>query len=203
MWVDTRTGDATFFNRENRSLADKDTVQAQIEKYLSSGALGFQRLDIHEGYLYPIRLGTGEVREAYIFPLYAGLTVLKYAVVDAEDYTSEPFIENELGEALDRYRGRSGGGEDGLEWQGVTLETGYVEGEEGVITISNSTATKLTLVVDLQNLDRGLLTQGEDEMRELKLAVAAWGRGEAVDLRLVLEEGTVVDVDWEGADLVP
>jgi hypothetical protein len=203
VWVDTRTGDARFFNRENRSLADKDTVQAQIEKYLSSGALGFQRLDIHEGYLYPMRLGSGEVREAYVFPLYAGLTVLKYAVVDAEDYTSEPFIENELGAALDRYRGRSGSGGIDIDWQGVVLETGYVEGEEAVISISNSTVTNLTLVVDLQDLDRGLLTQGEDEMRELKLAVAAWGRGDEVDLRIVLVGSSVLDVDWEGADLVP
>lgn len=203
VWVDTRTGDATFFNRENKSLADKDTVQAQIEKYLSSGALGFQRLDIHEGYLYPIRLDDGMVREAYIFPLYAGLTVQKYAVVDAEDYTSEPYIDNDLGLALDRYRGRSGGGGDGgLEWQGFALSAGYVEEEEAVITVSNSTLRNLTLVIVVQDLDRGLVTAGEDEMWELKLAVAAWGRGEEVDLRLVLEERTVVDVDWEGADLV-
>jgi hypothetical protein len=204
VWVDTRSGDATFYNREDKSLADKDTVQAQIEKYLSSGALGFQKLDIHEGYLYPIRLDTDEVREAYIFPLYAGLTVIKYAVVDAEDYTTEPYIENDLGKALDRYRGRSGGGGgDGLAWVNYTLEAGYVEGEEAVISLSNATLTNWTVVVSQQDLDRGLVTSGEDEMRELRLAVADWGRGEDVVLRLAVEEGVVVDVDWEGSDLVP
>jgi hypothetical protein len=203
VWVDTRTGEATFFNRENASMADKDTVQAQIEKYLSSGALGFQRLDIHEGYLYPIRLDDGMEREAYIFPLYAGLTVQKYAVVDAEDYTSEPYIDNDLALALDRYKGRSGGSGGGeMDWQGFSLEAGFVEGDEAVITVTNSTVTNLTLVIAVQDLDRGLVTAGEDEMWELKLAVADWGRGESVDLRLVIEDGAVVDIDWEGSDLV-
>jgi hypothetical protein len=204
VWVNTRTGDATFYNREDRSLADKDTVEAQVQKYLSSGAMGYQKLDIHEGYLYPLRLDDGTEREAYIFPLYAGLTVTRYAVVDAVDYTSEPVIENELALALDRYRARGGGsGGDVFEWGNYTLVSGVAEGEEAVLSVSNSSVTNLTLVLTASDLDRGLLASGEDEMREVRLAVAAWTRGEDVTLRLVLLDRQVVDADWEGADLVP
>jgi hypothetical protein len=202
VWVDTRTGEATFFNRENSSMANKDTVEAQIQKYLSSGALGYQRLDIHEGYLYPIRLTDGTVREAYIFPLYAGLTVQKYAVVDAEDYTSDPYIEDDLGVVLDRYRGRSGGGGGDLEWQEFDIVAGYVEGEEAVISVSNATLTNRTLVVTSQDLARGLVEAEDDEMRELRLAIAAWSSGKTVTVRLAIDNAVVVDVDWEGADLV-
>jgi hypothetical protein len=204
VWVDTRTGDATFFNREDRSLADKDTVEAQIQKYLSSGALGFQKLDIHEGYLYPMRLNDGTQREAYVFPLYAGLTVTKYAVVDAVDYTSEPYIEDDLALALDRYRARAGGtGGDVLEWQDFTIISGDVQEDEAVLSVSNGTVTNLTLVFTTSDLQLGLLASGADEMREVRLAVAAWSRGEAVTIGLVIQDGVVVDADWSGADLVP
>jgi hypothetical protein len=204
VWVDTRTGDATFFNREDSSLADKDTVEAQIQKYLSSGALGFQKLDIHEGYLYPMRLNDGTQREAYIFPLYAGLTVTKYAVVDAVDYTSEPYIEDDLSLALERYRARGGGtGQGVLEWQDFAIMAGDAVEDEAVIVVSNDTVTNLTLVFTSSDLQLGLLASGDDEMREARLAVAAWNRGEEVNLRLVILDGMVLDADWEGADLVP
>ncbi|NIP34481.1 MAG: hypothetical protein GWN18_06050, partial [Thermoplasmata archaeon] len=187
VWVNTRTGEATFYNREDRSLADKDTVEAQIQKYLSSGALGYQRLDIHEGYLYPFRLNDGTQREAYVFPLYAGLTVTRYAVVDAVDYTSEPVIENDLALALERYRSRGGGtGGDVLEWDDYTLTSGHVEGDEAVLSVSNATETNLTVVFTSSDLQLGLLASGEDEMREVSLAVAAWSRGDDVTLRLVM-----------------
>jgi hypothetical protein len=204
VWVNTRTGESTFYNREDSSLADKDTVEAQIQKYLSSGALGYQRLDIHEGYLYPMRLNDGTQREAYIFPLYAGLTVTKYAVVDAVDYTSEPFIEDDLALALERYRARGGGTNQGeLEWADFTITSGHVEDEEAVLTVSNSTVTNMTLVFTSSDLQLGLLATGPDEMREVRLAVAAWNRGDTVMVHLVLFEDLVVDADWEGADLVP
>ena len=203
VWVNTRTGEATFYNREDRSLADKDTVEAQIQKYLSSGALGYQKLDIHEGYLYPLRLNDGTQREAYVFPLYAGLTVTRYAVVDAVDYTSEPVIENQLALALERYRSRGGGtGGEVLSWDNYTVTSGAVEGDEAVLTVSNSSVTNMTLVFSTSDLELGLLASGEDEMREVRLAVAAWSRGDPVTLRLVVLDRTALDADWEGADLV-
>jgi hypothetical protein len=72
--VNTRTGEATFYNRESRSYCDWLTAYTQIKKYLSSGIVGYQELDIDEGYLYPIRMNDGTTRDAYIFPLYAGFT---------------------------------------------------------------------------------------------------------------------------------
>jgi hypothetical protein len=40
-------------------------------------------------------------------------------------------------------------------------------------------------------------------MREVRLAVAAWKRGDDITIRLVIVDAVVVDADWEGADLVP
>ncbi len=50
VWVDTRTGEATFYNREDHSLADKDTVEAQVQKYLSYNPEDAKAMLLAEGY---------------------------------------------------------------------------------------------------------------------------------------------------------
>ncbi len=78
--INTRTGEAFFFNLEGLSVVDLDTVILQVSNYLQSGAIGFQQLRIDEAYLYPFRMVGGQVRYAYVVPLYAGFTVQKYAI---------------------------------------------------------------------------------------------------------------------------
>jgi hypothetical protein len=83
------------------------------------------------------------------------------------------------------------------------MMSGHTEADEAVISVSNSTVTNMTLVFTTSDLQLGLHTAGEDEMREVRLAVAAWNRGDTVTIRLVVLDRMVLDADWEGADLVP
>lgn len=205
--VNTRTGDAVFYNREVRSMADMDTAMTQVSRYLTSGELGFQHLDLHEGYLYPFLMAGGQVREAYVFPLYAGYSIAKYAILDAEEYTSPPMIAEALDAAVAQYSARvygAGGVTNGtLVWQNVTLQNGYVgkdpssSQEEAVITFGNK-----TFVITSQELRGGNVADAEDEWRELNLAVAEFERTGTAALWVTVAGSSVLDVDFEGADLV-
>lgn len=212
VWVDTRTGDPTFYNREDKSLVDKDTAKEQIIKYLASGAIGFQQLDIHEGYLYPFLMIDGHVREAYVFPLYAGLTVAKYAIVDAEHYTEEPSIDEDLPTAMDDYRSgvKTPVPTTNLHWEYFTIESVWSDpvDERSVLIAANGTDRNLSIVVNKQALDRGLKDIGIWEWEEFNLAASKWHRGDDVGIWMVVDfdqdmyDGFALDVDWEGSSLV-
>ncbi len=212
VWVDTRTGDSTFFNREDKSLVDKDTVKEQIKKYLASGAIGFQQLDIHEGYLYPFLMDDEHVREAYVFPLYAGLTVAKYAIVDAEHYTEEPSIDEDLPTAMNDYRSgvKTPIPVIDLHWQKFTIESVWSDPveERSVATVSNETDYNLSIVVSKRGLDGGFEDIAVLEWEEFNLAVSRWNHGDDVVIWMVVKfdqgpyDGFALDVDWEGSSLI-
>ena len=212
VWVDTRTGDPIFFNREDKSLVDMDTVKEQIKKYLASGAIGFQQLDIHEGYLYPFLMDDGHVREAYVFPLYAGLTIAKYAIVDAEYYTEEPSINENLPTAMDDYRSgvKTPTPTIDLHWQNFTIESVWSDPveERSVATVSNETDYNLSIVVSKDGLDGGLEDIAILEWEEFNLAVSRWDRGDDVIIWMVVNfdqgtyDGFALDIDWEGSSLI-
>jgi len=198
--VDTRTGDAVFWNREAKSYVSKWTVEKQITSYLSSGEVGFQQLSIHEGYLYPLRTNDGQVREAYIFPLYAGFTVQKYAVVDAEYYTAAPYIDTSLEDVLERYRSRASATSNttNLTWETHKIQNAFSEADTVVMTLQNES----TFVVTEEDLKGGTLALAEDEWLELKLATAEHARTGNETIDVVLDKGKIVDVDYLEADLV-
>ena len=189
-----------YHNREAKSLANLYTAQDQVYAYLSSGAEGFSQLRIDEGYLYPIMTDSGNVRDAYIFPLYSGFSIQKFAIVDAEEYTQTPVLETNLETALMKYNSRSWGDVqmnityDWVEWQ---LENGYCEEEECVITANSS-----TYVITEENLAGGAINNGADEWRELKLAVSEFERTGNVTIFVNYNLDVVSDVDYEGSDLV-
>lgn len=196
--VDTRTGEAVYHNREAKSLASLNTAWLQISAYLSSGAEGFNQLRIDEGYLYPIRTDSGEVREAYIFPLYSGFSIQRFAIVDAEDYTQTPLLEDSLDLALLKYKAK--GAESNAStfvWQNVVLENGYCEADECVITYNGTTK-----VVSEGDLSGGAISQGADEWRELKLAISEFDRTGNVSIQLVEISGIIGDIDYAGSNLV-
>jgi hypothetical protein len=210
IWVNTRTGDATFFNRESKSMVDYDTVSHQVSRYLSSGALGYQQLSLTEGYLYPIRMNDNSVREAYIFPLYAGLTVAKYAIVDARDYTNAPSIDVDLGSAIDQYRSYiKGNATSGLNWSNYTIKAASLDPNKGNGILSVFNGTNLSVQVSIDSLKNGFL-DNPFEWDELCLALGSseWYRGENITIDLVIKMdnqthiGTIYDVNWEGSDLV-
>ena len=198
--VDTRTGEAVYHNREAKSLANLYTAEEQVYAYLSSGAEGFSQLRIDEGYLYPIMTDSGNVRDAYIFPLYSGFSIQKFAIVDAEEYTQTPVLETNLETALMKYNSRAWGDVqvnvtyDWVEWQ---LENGYCEEEECVVT-ANST----TYVIAEDDLDGGVIDSGANEWRELKLAVSEFERTGNVTIFVTVNSNQVNDVDYEDSDLV-
>ena len=195
--VNTRTGEVTFYNRESRSYCDWMTAYTQIQKYLSSGIVGYQELDIDEGYLYPIRMNDGTTRDAYIFPLYAGFTIQKYAILDAQEYTSQPFIADSLSAVLNEYKSHSyvrnitiSGN---LSWELMNLENGYVDASECVVTLNGT-----TYVVTKSDLSGGLIQDGDNEWRELKLAIA----DRNTEIWIVRSGNKILDVDWGNATLV-
>lgn len=197
--VNTRTGEAVFYNRESKSYVSKWTVEQQITSYLSSGELGFQQLSIHEGYLYPIMMNDGSVREAYIFPLYAGFTVQKYAVVDAEFYTAAPYIDTSLEDVLERYKARSKAtNTTNLTWQTHKLLNAYADAEVVVVTLEGEG----THTVSEDDLRGGLITNAEDEWLELKIATAEHARTGNETIDVALDAGKIVDVDYLKADLI-
>jgi len=214
VWVNTRTGEATFYNREKQSLVDKDTVEEQIKKYLASGALGFQQLDIHEGYLYPFKMDDGHVREAYVFPLYAGYTVAKYAIVDAIDYTSEPVVDADLDAAMDKYQSKTKESPYTQEWTweeySVMSYTLFGDIDHTMILlVRNDTGVNLSLYVTEPLLEADGNLTSIWEWEELSLAISRWDRGDEVNLWMVITprsmknmDGTVVDIDWEGSSIV-
>ena len=198
--VDTRTGKATFWNREAKSYVGMWTVEQQIFSYLSSGQVGFQQMTIHEGYLYPIKMNDNSIREAYIFPLYAGFTVQKYAIVDAELYTAAPTIDTSLQDALDAYRARSPGGanQTNLTWKNLKIVNAFAEAANVVVTLNDTH----TYSIAEEDLKSGIIIKPKDEFKELKLAVAEHARTSNVTIDVVIDQGKIVDVDYLGADLV-
>jgi len=198
--VDTRSGEAMYHNREAKSLANLVTAEEQVYAYLASGAEGFSQLRIDEGYLYPIMTDSGAVRDAYIFPLYSGFSIQKFALIDAEKYTQTPVLETSLEMALTKYKARTWGeaqvnlSYDWVEWQ---LENGYCEEEECVVTTGSA-----TYVITEDDLAGGAINDGADEWRELKLAVSEFERTGNATIFVTVNSGLVSDVDYEGSDLV-
>ena len=198
--VDTRSGKAVYHNREAKSLANLYTAEEQVYAYLASGAEGFSQLRIDEGYLYPIMTDSGAVRDAYIFPLYSGFSIQKFALVDAEEYTQTPVLETSLESALTKYKSRTWGeaqanlSYDWVEWQ---LENGYCEEDECVVTTDSA-----TYVITEDDLAGGAINDGANEWRELKLAVSDFERTGNATIFVTVNSGLVNDVDYEGSDLV-
>ncbi len=203
--VNTRTGETFFFNLEGLSVVDLDTVILQVSNYLASGAIGFQQLRIDEAYLYPFHMVGGQVRYAYVVPLYAGFTVQKYAIVDGEEYTAPPVIDSNLARAVEAYRSKSFGQPATVQarWENLTIENAFIgsapggAGVEIIITLNGT-----TYVVTENQL--GIVTgDSQASWRTMELAVAAWLRGEAVTIAIVILEGAIVDVYWSESTLVP
>lgn len=197
--MNTRTGETVYHNREAKSLADKHTATTQVSTYLSSGAQGFRQLQTHEGYLYPIRVDSGQVREAYIFPLYSGFTIQQYAIVDAQFYTQSPFFGNDVESLLDEYRSHVFEIDQNVTHTWITLEmdSAYADEEEGAFT-SNGT----TYIVSRSDLPDGSISESDNEWREFRLAVSDLDRGDEVAIDVVVAGQRVIDVDYGGSDLV-
>jgi len=197
--MNTRTGETTYHNREARSLADRFTATLQVERYLSSGIQGFRQLTIQEGYLYPIKMDNGRVREAYIFPLYSGFTIQQYAIVDAEFYTQNPFFGTDIQSLLTEYSSHIFEADENIThvWESFAFESAYADEEEGAFTANGT-----TYIVNRADLSAGEISDADNEWREFRLSVSDFERGENVTIDGTVLTGKLLDVDYPEASLV-
>lgn len=209
--INTRTGDATFYDRFDDTLVDYDTAVNQLNAIMASGQAtqgqGAIRLTISEGYLYPIGMADGSVRDAYIFPLLEGLKVSRIAIIDAHDYTTKRVFANTIEDALSLFAngtatapatpGANGNGNGGApaagEPQLLPVDDGTVQAGRAIVSL-NGTLYRVTL----GDLAGGNRLEPEREMDELELAIARANRGEEVALEVLVLGGQVVDVTYPG-----
>jgi hypothetical protein len=178
-----------------------------VNKYLKSGTEGFQQLDLDEGYLYSFQMIDGTIREAYLFPLYAGFSINKFAIVDAKKYTAIPVLELTIDKAVEQYTRRTYEGSTTVnvtwEWKNSEILNGFVntEGNYAVATLDvNGTAHTFTVFRD--DLAGGSILKPDDEWNELALAINEYNRGSAVDIWIIESDDKILDIDWDEADLV-
>jgi hypothetical protein len=205
--MNTRTGETTFYNREKDSFPDISTAKEQVTKYLRSGTEGFQQLDLDEGYLYSFKMVDGSIREAYMFPLYAGFSINKFAIVDARKYTAIPVLELTIDKAVEQYTRRTFEGSETVnitwDWVNADIQNGFVNTDDdySVVTL-NINGSSNTFSVFRDDLTGGSILKPDDEWNELALAINEYNRGSAVDIWVIESGDKILDVDWEMADLV-
>ncbi len=186
--VNTRTGKPIFYDRAEMNYVDYSTAWVQLHTYLSSGELGYMQLGIREGYLYAVNAGNGTVKEVYILPLYAGLTLQKIAIVDPVNYQNKPIIADDLESALDMLKSGSSGGNEikeviiGVEGMYISSTTAYVYNNSTIISI------------DKESLKYGNHTADEDWIT-LQIAYSRYLHGDDVVLILTMSGNVVIDVD--------
>ncbi|MEA3199175.1 MAG: hypothetical protein QOE90_603 [Thermoplasmata archaeon] len=197
MLVNTRDGHATFYDRFDKSLVDYDTARAQLSAIMASGTAtggaGSINLRISEGYLYPLRMADGATRDAYVFPLLEGLKVSRFAVIDAQNYTTKRVFGTSIEDALRQFSEQV---ETPLTnvtvaAQALRLVDGTVNGATAIVDL-NGTYYSVTQ----QGLAAGQRHEPEREYEELTLAIARANRGVDVELSVLVEGGQVVDVTY-------
>ncbi|HWH07738.1 MAG TPA: hypothetical protein VNX21_00965, partial [Candidatus Thermoplasmatota archaeon] len=203
--VNTKTGAATFYDRFDRALVDYETATAQLQAIMASGAAtsgaGSIRLAISEGYLYPIRMADGSVRDAYVFPLLEGLKVARIAIIDARDYNVYRVFAPNVAEALRQFSALSGTG--GAALPPIPLDNatatpmrvldGVVRDDRAIVDLDGKLYT-----VTPDDLAAGERTEPQREYDELTLAIARAARGIDVTVEVRLSEGRIVDVTLPG-----
>lgn len=196
--IHTRTGETTFYDRFDKALIDYDTAYNQLQALMASGEAtrgqGQIRLGISEGYLYPVQMSDGTVRDAYVFPLLEGLKLSRFAIIDARDYTTKRVFAPSIGDALSQFSGQKGGlGASPPSLNATPEDLAVVDGTVSsgrAIVNLNGTLYR----VSQDDLAGGRRAEAEREFDELEYAIARANRGEAVTLRVLIEGERVVDV---------
>lgn len=200
--IDTRTGATTFYDRFDKALIDYDTAVNQLTALMRSGeatkGAGAISLGVSEGYLYPVRMGDGSTRDAYVFPLTESLKLSRFAVIDARDYTTKRVFAPSIGDAIAQFSALTGG------------RAGPIDGVESAareLRVLDGTSTSGKAVVNLNgtlyrvtpsDLALGERSEAEREFDELEYAIARANRGEEVTVRVLVQGGRVVDVTLPG-----
>lgn len=193
----TRTGAATFYDRFDDALIDYDTALAQLQALMRSGeatkGAGAISLGISEGYLYPVQMADGTVRDAYVFPLLEGLKLSRFAVIDAKEYTTKRVFAPSIGDALTEFSALTGGrlpdGENVTGLVPMRVVDGTVSQGKAIVNL-NGTLYRVTP----SDLSIGQREEAEREFDELEYAIARANRGAEVTIEVRVQGGRVVDV---------
>ena len=201
--VHTRTGETTFYDRFDKALIDYDTALSQLNALMASGEAtrgqGAIRLAISEGYLYPVQMSDGTVRDAYVFPLLEGLKLSRFAIIDARDYTTKRVFAPSIEDALAQFSGLTGARTVPVDVGNVTepvelqVRDGTVASGRAVVNL-NGTLYRVTTA----DLELGQRAEAEREFDELEYAISRANRDELVVLRVLILDGRVVDVTLPG-----
>ncbi len=185
--VNTRTGKPVFYDRANENYVDYNTAWIQLHTYLSSGEMGYMQLSIREGYLYPISLGNNTIKEVYILPLYAGLTLQKVAIIDPVNYQNKPVIADDVESAIEMFRRGESESQKGttvivgVDGMYIEATTAYLYHNHTIITINKDS---------LKYGNRS----AEDDWIALQIAYSRYLHGSNVTLKLYMLGDVVVDI---------
>jgi hypothetical protein len=149
----------------------------------------------------------GSIREAYMFPLYAGFSINKFAIVDARKYTAIPVLEVTIEKAVEQYTRRTFEGSETVnitwEWENAHVENGFVNTDEDYAAVTlNINGSSNTFSIFRDDLTGGSILKPEEEWNELALAINEYNRGSTVDIWVIESNDKIIDVDWEMANLV-
>lgn len=198
----TKTGATTFYDRFDAQLVDYSTALTQLQAIMASGeaskGAGSIRLTVSEGYLYPIRMTDGTVRDAYVFPLLEGLKVSRFAIIDAHDYNNRRVFADSVESALQQFAlftapGVPPNATANATAQLVKVVDGTVQNGKAIVDL-NGTVYSVTAA----DLAGGTRKEADREFDELTLAIARADRGQEVTLSVRIEGGKVVDVTYPG-----
>lgn len=205
--VNTRTGTGTFYDRFDKQLVDYDTAHTQLQAIMASGEAtrgqGQIRLTISEGYLYPIQMVDGTVRDAYVFPLQAGFEISRFAIIDAQDYNNRRVFASSMADALGQFSQLTN--EEVVPTPDTPPQTTTLRVVEGT-TDSLRTLVNLNGTwhrVTTTQLADGNRNEAEREMDELQIAIGRAQRGEDVSLEVLFSKGKIVDVRLPGISWNP
>jgi hypothetical protein len=199
--VNTRTGAATFYDRFAAQLVDYDTAYTQLQAIMASGeatkGAGSINLAVSEGYLYPVKMADGTVRDAYIFPLLEGLKVSRFAIIDAHDYNNKRVFADSIQDALAQFAlftaGSLANATGNATAVAMRVTDGLVESDHAIVALNGTYYRVLP-----SDLADGQRHDAVHEYDELALAVARAQRGEDVTAEVLVDAGRVVDFTLPG-----
>jgi len=183
--VNTKSGDVDFYDRSIGNYVSKDTAKTQVEMYFASGEIGFRQLKVHEGYLYPIKIGD-EIFERYLFPCYAGLTLKKIAMVDPVDY-KQVIVVDSVKEAISSII--SGSTNNNMIYGTFTIEN-IASIENKIVVEINHTIYDVTS----EHLSYGNSSDYQYEWEQLNLALNRYLSGRVTNIDVMIINGNIVDV---------
>lgn len=208
--VDTRTGDARFFDRFDDNLVDYETAVSQVRALELGGEAASQLSGdpsnraslsylVDEGYLYPVKMRDNTTRDAWIFPLRQKLDIAAFAIIDAQHFNNQTAFAYTISEAVARFAATAEGAAVAPPDEAPTNATmmrvleGVRDGDDVLVNL-DGTWYRVTNA----DLALGERREAAKERGELLIAIQRVERGDEVEAEVRLAGGHVVDFTLPG-----